>query len=161
GGKAEATHWAFRPIVRPVPPAVKQEAWVRNPVDRFILARLESRRVAPSTEADRRTLIRRLCLDLIGVPPPPHAIEAVVSDSRPDAYERLVDGLLSSSHFGERWGRHWLDLARYADSDGYEKDSGRPHAWRYRNWVIDAINRDEPFDQFTIDQLAGDLLEGA
>ena len=158
---AKWTHWAFQPIQHPRPPKVIDESWVRNPIDRFILARLEAGEIAPLPEADRVTLIRRLYLDLLGLPPAPEEVDAFVDDTRPDAYERLVDRLLSSPHYGERWGRHWLDLARYADSDGYEKDSGRPFAWRYRDWVIDALNRDLPFDQFTIEQLAGDLLPGA
>ena len=161
GAKGDPVHWAFRPIARPAPPAVKQEEWVRNAIDRFVLARLQSRRVAPSGEADRPTLIRRLSLDLLGLPPTPAEVDAFDQDASPDAYEQLVDRLLSSPHFGERWGRHWLDLARYADSDGYEKDSPRPHAWRYRNWVIDALNADKPFDEFTVEQLAGDLLPDA
>jgi hypothetical protein len=160
-GKVDTTHWSFRPVRRPDPPKVSDETWVRNAIDRFVLSRLDSKRIAPAPEADRRTLIRRLSLDLLGLPPTPAEIDAFVSDTRPDAYEQLVDRLLDSPHFGERWGRHWLDLARYADSDGYEKDSPRPFAWRYRNWVIDAINRDLPFDQFTIEQLAGDLLPEA
>ncbi|MGE5192297.1 MAG: DUF1553 domain-containing protein [Deltaproteobacteria bacterium] len=161
GGAVDTTHWSFRPVKRPEPPKVRDESWVRSAIDRFVLARLESKKIAPAPEADRRTLIRRLSLDLLGLPPTPLEIEAFVNDTRPDAWEQLVDRLLESPHFGERFGRHWLDLARYADSDGYEKDSPRPFAWRYRNWVIDAINRDEPFDQFTIEQLAGDLLPDA
>jgi mono/diheme cytochrome c family protein len=156
---AQATkHWSFQPIRRPNPPAVHDRAWLRRPIDAFVLAKLEELGIAPSPEADRSTLIRRLSLDLLGLPPQPDDVERFLNDRSPDAYERLVDRLLASPHFGERWGRHWLDLARYADSDGYEKDSPRPSAWRYRNWVIDAINRDLPFDQFTIEQLAGDLL---
>lgn len=152
------THWAFQPINRPDVPPVKNSLWVRNPIDAFILENLESEGVEPSPEASRTTLIRRLSLDLLGLPPTPGEVEEFLYDERPDAYERLVERLLQSKHFGERWGRHWLDLARYADSDGYEKDRPRPWAWRYRNWVIDAINADMPFDQFTIEQLAGDLL---
>ncbi len=147
--------------MRPEVPEVKNRLWVRNPVDAFVLNKLETEGVAPSPQASRPTLIRRLSLDLLGLPPSPEEVEAFVYDERPDAYERLVDRLLSSPHFGERWGRHWLDFARYADSDGYEKDRPRPWAWRYRNWVIDAINADMPFDQFTIEQLAGDLLPNA
>ena len=139
----------------------KRGDWVRNGIDAFVLAQLEELGLAPSPEADRPTLIRRLCVDLLGLPPSPAEVEEFVADTRPDAYERLVDRLLASPHYGERWGRHWLDLARYADSDGYEKDTPRPFAWRYRDWVIDALNRDLPFDQFTIEQLAGDLLPDA
>ncbi len=156
--RRESKHWAFRPIVRPEVPQVKNSAWVRNPIDAFILARLEKEGIAPSPEADRYTLIRRVYLDLLGLPPSPEQIEQFVNDPRPDAYERMVDQALASPHYGERWGRHWLDLARYADSDGYEKDRPRPWAWRYREWVIRALNADMPFDQFTIEQLAGDLL---
>jgi hypothetical protein len=158
---AGSDHWSFQPARRPAEPAVRREEWVRTPIDRFVLSRLEAENIAPAPEADRRTLIRRLSLDLLGLPPAPADVEAFVADARADAFEQLVDRLLASPHFGERWGRHWLDLARYADSDGYEKDRPRPHAWRYRQWVIDAINRDLPFDQFTIEQLAGDLLPGA
>ncbi|MBU6400555.1 MAG: DUF1549 domain-containing protein [Verrucomicrobia bacterium] len=158
---AKSRHWSFIPPVRHPPPTVKNRRWVRNPIDAFVLARLEREGVKPSPQADRPTLIRRLSLDLTGLPPTPAEVDAFVRDRRRDAYERLVDRLLASPHFGERWARHWLDLARYADSDGYEKDLFRPHAWRWRDWVIDSINRDEPYDQFTIEQIAGDLLPGA
>ena len=131
-----------------------------TPIDRFVLARLDRAGLRPSPEADRATLIRRLCLDLLGLPPTPSEVEQFVSDGRPDAYERLVDRLLASPQFGERWARPWLDLVRYADSDGYEDDRYRPDAWRYRDWVIDAFNQDMPFDRFTIEQLAGDLVPG-
>jgi mono/diheme cytochrome c family protein len=154
-------HWSFLPIHRPEVPAVQNSTWVRNPIDAFVLSKLESLKVEPSPEADRTTLIRRLSLDLLGLPPTPAEVARFVADTSPSAYERLVDRLLASPHFGERWGRHWLDLARYADSDGYEGDAPRPNAWRYRDWVIDAINRDMPFDSFTIEQLAGDLLPDA
>ncbi|MEX0676960.1 MAG: PSD1 and planctomycete cytochrome C domain-containing protein [Pirellulales bacterium] len=155
-----SNHWAFQRIERPTPPAVKNEAWVRNPIDRFVLARLDERGIAPSPEADRYTLIKRLSYDLVGLPPCIEEVDAFVRDPAPDAYERLVEGLLDSPRYGERWGRHWLDKARYADSDGYEKDNARPDAWRYRDWVIDAVNADMPLDEFTIEQLAGDLLPG-
>ena len=169
-GKAEAdthssgkksSHWSFQPIQRPPPPGVGNRKWLRNPIDAFILARLEEEGIAPSRQADQITLIRRLSLDLIGLPPAPEDISKFLIDNRPDAYERLVDRLLESEHYGEKWAAHWLDLARYADSDGYEKDWVRPHAWRYRHWVIDALNRDVPFNQFTIEQIAGDLLPKA
>ncbi|MBC7820271.1 MAG: PSD1 domain-containing protein [Planctomycetaceae bacterium] len=152
------THWAYQPIRRVAPPAVKKSDWVRNPIDQFVLAELEKRGISPSPEADRSTLIRRLNLDLLGLPPTIEEVDTFVNDSRPNAYEDLVDRLLKSPHFGERWGRHWLDMARYADSDGYEKDNPRPDAFRWRDWVIDAINNDLPFDQFTVEQIAGDLL---
>ena len=119
---------------------MKNEAWVRTPIDRFVLAPLETRGIVPSPEADRYMLIKRLSYDLLGLPPSVAEADAFAGDTSPDAYERLVDRLLDSPRFGERWGRHWLDKARYADSDGYEKDNARPDAWRYRNWVIDAIN---------------------
>ncbi len=153
-------HWSFQPIVRVAPPEVKNASWPRNPIDRFILARLEKEGLQPSAEADRVTLIRRLSLDLLGLPPTPAEVDAFVNDTQPEAYERLVDRLLASPHYGERWARHWLDLARYADSNGYSIDAPRS-IWKYRDWVIDAINQDKPFDQFTIEQLAGDLLPGA
>jgi mono/diheme cytochrome c family protein len=155
------THWSFLPVHRPTIPDVRARAWVRNPIDAFVLARLESESIQPSAEADRRTLLRRLSLDLTGLPPTPDEMAAFLADNRPDAYERQVDRLLASPHYGERWARNWLDLAHYADSDGYEKDRSRPWAWRYRQWVIDALNRDVPFDEFTIEQLAGDLLPDA
>jgi hypothetical protein len=152
------THWAYVKPVRRDPPPVREG---RNAIDGFVRSRLEKEGVAPSPEADRPTLIRRLYYDLLGLPAPVEEVDAFVADDAPDAYEKLVDRLLASPHFGERWGRHWLDKARYADSDGYEKDNNRPDAWRYRNWVIDAVNADLPFDRFTIEQLAGDLLPAA
>ncbi len=151
------THWSLLPPQRPELPHVMLRNWVRNPIDSFILARLEAEGTTPSPEAERSTLIRRLYLDLIGLPPPPEALEAFLADHRPDAYQRLVTDLLSSTHYGEKWARHWLDLARYADSDGYN-DGPRHSAWRYRHWVIQALNRNLPFDQFTIQQMPGDLL---
>ncbi|RUL87284.1 DUF1553 domain-containing protein [Tautonia sociabilis] len=153
-------HWAFRAPVLPEPPEVRDFGWPRNPIDRFILARLESEGLSPAPEADRSTLIRRLSLDLIGLPPTPEQVDAFLEDESPTAFESLVDRLLASPHYGERWGRRWLDLARYADTNGYEKDRERS-IWPYRNWVIDALNADMPFDQFSIEQLAGDLLPGA
>ena len=150
-------HWAFLPLRDGPPPEVKDASWVRNAIDRFILARLESEGLKPSPEADRRTLIRRVSLDLTGLLPSPEEVAAFVNDPAPDAYDRLVDHLLASPHYGERWGRHWLDQARYADSNGYTVDNER-QMWPFRDWVIKALNDDEPFDRFTIDQLAGDLL---
>lgn len=151
-------HWAFRrPVPQPIP-AVRNTAWPGSPVDAFILSRLEAERVRPSPEADRATLLRRVSLDLIGLPPTPDVVEDFVSDPAPDAYERRVDRLLASPHFGERWGRHWLDLARYADSSGYQVDRERPWAWVYRDWVIRSHNADQPFDEFTVWQIAGDLV---
>ena len=152
-----STHWSFQPIRRPRPPEVSQESWVRNPIDRFILARIENKGLTPSPEAERSTLIRRLYIDLVGLLPTPEEVDAFVNDDRPDAYEQLVDQVLDSPHYGERWGRHWLDLARYADSNGYNND-GERKIWMYREWVIQALNRDLPFDRFVIEQIAGDLL---
>jgi len=159
--KTSSTHWSFQPIQNPPLPAVKHADWVRNPIDRFILARLEKEGWTPSPETDRVTLIRRVSFDLLGLPPTPTEVDDFVRDTRPDAYERLVDRLLASPHYGERWARHWLDLARYADSDGYEADRERPFAWRWRDWVIAALNDDMPFNRFTLEQLAGDLIPGA
>jgi hypothetical protein len=154
-------HWSFQSIRVPSIPAVRQKRFVRNPIDSFVLAQLESERIKPSAEADRTTLIRRLYLDLLGLLPTTDQVDAFVADKSPTAYERLVDVLLASPHFGERWGRHWLDLARYADSAGYQIDRVRPGAYLYRDWVVNSVNRDQPFDQFTIEQLAGDLLPNA
>src|SRR5262249_51186499 len=151
------SHWSFRPIQRPALPDVQRRGWIRNPIDAFILARLEQEGIAPSPEADRVTLLRRVALDLTGLPPTLEEVNAFLQDTRPGAFERQVERLLASPHYGERWGRHWLDLARYADSNGYSIDSPRT-IWPYRDWVIQALNRDLPFDQFTIEQLAGDLL---
>src|SRR3954452_24120764 len=156
-----ADHWAFQPPKAVSPPDVKTAGWTGNPIDRFVMAKLEKEGIRPSPEADRDTLLRRVSLDLTGLPPSPREIQDFRADQAPDAYEKVVSRLLASPHYGERWGRHWLDLARYADSDGFEKDTGRPYAWRYRNWVIESLNRDLPFDQFTVEQLAGDLLPNA
>lgn len=153
-------HWAFVPPVRPELPQVKNSSWVRNPIDRLILAKLEKEGLTPSPEADRITLIRRLSLDLIGLPPTIAEIDAFVNDRSDGAYDKVIERLLSSPHYGEKWGRHWLDAARYADSDGFEKDKSR-QVWFYRDWVINSLNRDLPYDQFVIDQIAGDLLPGA
>jgi hypothetical protein len=155
-----ATHWAFRAPVRPGLAPVRNAAWVRNAIDRFILARLEKEGLTPAREADRVTLIRRLSLDLTGLPPSVKEVDDFVADQSPKAYEKLVERLLASPHFGERWARLWLDLARYADSDGFEKDMLR-WIFFYRDWVIGALNRDVPYDEFIIEQLAGDLLPNA
>ena len=150
-------HWAFVAPTRPKPPGVKNSSWVRTPIDDFILARLEKQGLTPSPEADNVTLIRRLSLDLTGLPPTIEEVDQFTGDASPDAYGKLVDRLLGSPHYGERWGRWWLDAARYADTNGFEKDRSRS-IWPYRDWVIDAFNKDLPFDQFTVEQLAGDLL---
>lgn len=150
-------HWSFKPVSRPELPDRAES----NPIDRFIRARLAAEGLKPSGRADRYTLLRRLSLDLTGLPPTSAEINRFIKDESDNAWSNLVDRLLQSPHFGEKWAMQWLDLARYADSDGYEKDLPRPHAWRWRNWLINAINRDLPFDQFTVQQLAGDLLPGA
>lgn len=160
-GAEYQAHWSFLPIKRPTPPAVKHREGMRNDIDAFIRAALERHDLQPAPEAEAATLIRRVSLDLTGLPPTLSEVDAFVRDRRPDAYERLVDRLLDSPHFGERWGRHWLDMARYADSNGFLGDGLRPNAWRYRDWVISAFNDDLPFDRFTIEQLAGDLLPEA
>lgn len=157
----ESDHWSFQPIQNPKLPKVKNRGWIRNGIDAFVLNKLEQEKVNPRGEADRNTLIRRLYLDLIGLPPTPEELDRWTTDPSDHWYDHVVDHLLKSPHYGERWGRHWLDLSRYADSDGYEKDRARPHAWRWRKWVIDAFNNDLPFDQFTIQQIAGDMLPDA
>jgi hypothetical protein len=153
-------HWAYVKPQQPAPPQPKDAAWVRNPIDAFLLARLEKEGLKPSPEADRATLLRRVYLDVTGLPPNVKEIDQFLADRSPDAYEKVVDRLLASPQYGERWARPWLDLARYADSNGYEKDNLRV-AWKFRDWVINAFNRDMPFDQFTIEQIAGDMLPGA
>jgi hypothetical protein len=156
-GAPYAGHWAFVTPQRPQLPSVAEAGWAKNPVDLFILSRLHSAGLKPSPEADRATLLRRVSLDLIGLPPSPAEIDAFINDPAPDAYEKQVERLLASPHFGEKWARHWLDAARYSDSDGYEKDLPRKqHLWR--DWVINAVNRDMPYDQFIVEQVAGDLL---
>ncbi len=150
-------HWSFKPLQRPAFPSVADRSWPRNGIDYFILARLEQARLRPELPADRSTLLRRLSLDLTGLPPTLDELQEFLRDNSDDAYEKMVDRLLASEHFGEHWARMWLDLARYADTKGYEKDQARP-MWRYRDWVIDAFNSDMPYDEFTREQLAGDLL---
>jgi hypothetical protein len=153
-------HWAFVPPVRPVPPAVRQADWPRNDVDRFVLAKIEQAGLAPAPEADRATLIRRLHADLVGLPPTPEEVDAFVADPDPQAYEKLVDRLLASPHYGERMAIPWLDAARYADSNGFQQD-GDTWQWIWRDWVVKSLNADMPFDRFSIEQLAGDLLPDA
>lgn len=154
----ERRHWAYQPVLDPAPPPVLDEDWCRNGIDRFILARLEDAGLRPAPEADRRTLIRRAYFDLLGLPPTPEAVERFLDDDSPDAFDDLVDELLASPHYGERWARHWLDVARYADSNGLDENTAFGNAWRYRDWVVRALNDDKPYDQFVIEQIAGDLL---
>jgi len=159
--EARARHWAFQPVKKPALPKVKQGRWVQTPVDTFVLARLEQKNLSPTRPADRRTLIRRVSYDLIGLPPTPEEVEAFVNDKKPDAYARLVDRLLASPHYGERWGRHWLDVARYADTKGYlagGEERRYAFSYTYRDYVIRAFNEDKPYDQFLIEQIAADRL---
>jgi hypothetical protein len=149
-------HWSYQPLVRPALSPVRKPRWVRNPIDRFIMAELETAELPHAPEADRIALIRRVTFDLTGLPPSPSEVAAFLKDHRPDAYELLVDRLLESPHYGERWAQHWLDLAHYADSNGFELDAERPDAWRYRDWVVNALNADMPYDRFLTLQIAGD-----
>ncbi len=158
---AAKEHWAFQAPKRgevPVSRDPKGSAWVRTPIDSFVLARLEKEGLKPSPEADKLTLLRRVTFDLHGLPPTPDEIDAFLKDTSPDAYEKVVDRLLASPHFGERWAQHWLDVVRFAESNGYEMDGERPHAWRYRDYVVNSFNADKPYDQFLTEQIAGDLL---
>jgi hypothetical protein len=154
----DRNYWAYRPLERPEVPAVKNRAWVSTPVDAFLLARLEEKGIPPAPPADRVALIRRVYYDLIGLPPTPEEVDAFVADTRPDAYEQLVDRLLASPQYGEKWGRHWLDLVRYGETNGYERDGPKPNVWRYRDYIIRSFNADKPYDRFIVEQLAGDEL---
>ena len=148
--------WAFQPVTRPVPPAAGE--WAKSDIDRFVLAKLNEKKISPNPQTDRVTLIRRVTQDLIGLPPTPEEVQAFVTDQSPQAFEKVVDRLLASPHYGERWARHWLDLARYADSEGFKNDETRPNAWRYRDYVIRSFNADKPYDRFVKEQIAGDEL---
>ena len=154
-------HWSFRPLQRPDVPVPADPQWGGNPIDAFVLARLESAGLSPSPPADRRTLIRRVHYDLLGLPPAPSDVEAFAADDSPHAYERLIETLLKSPRYGEQWARYWLDVVRYAESNSYERDNPKPFVWRYRDYVIDAFNKDKPYDQFIREQLAGDELHNA
>jgi hypothetical protein len=154
----DRNHWAFVKPTRPAPPRVRDRAWVRSPIDAFILARLEQAALTPAPPADRATLLRRVTFDLTGLPPTPAELDAWLADTSPNAYERLVDRLLASPHYGERWAQHWLDVVRFAESNGYEVDGERPHAWRYRDYVVRSLNADKPYDEFLREQIAGDEL---
>jgi hypothetical protein len=155
----QRSHWSFQLVKNPQLPVTKNMKWVRNPIDAFTLSQMEGLGFTPSEEASRQTLIRRATFDLTGLPPTPAEVEAFLADTRPDAYERLIDDLLNRKSYGERWARWWLDLARYAESDGYKSDDVRPNAWRYRDWVIDSLNNDMPYDRFVSFQIAGDEIE--
>src|SRR6185369_11952666 len=151
-------HWAFQPVTFPDPPSVKLAAWVKTPIDAFVLSALEANGLTPAPVAEKRALIRRTTFDLIGLPPTPEEVEAFVFDNSPYAFAKVVDRLLASPHYGERWGRHWLDVARYADSNGLDENVAHGNAWRYRDYVVTAFNEDRPYDRFLTEQLAGDLL---
>ncbi|MBZ5591565.1 MAG: DUF1549 domain-containing protein [Acidobacteriia bacterium] len=150
--------WAFQKVTKPAIPQPKNSTWVKNDIDAFVLAKLEEKHLAPAPAADRITLIRRATLDLTGLVPTPEEVQAFVSDPSPDAFAKVVDRLLASARYGERWARHWLDLARYADSEGFKSDETRPNIWRYRDYVIAAFNQDKPYDRFMEEQIAGDEL---
>src|SRR5438094_3215194 len=150
--------WSFQPLSHPALPAVKHKEWAKTAIDRFLVAALEANGLSPAAPADRRTLIRRVTFDLIGLPPTPEETDAFLKDDAPDAFAKVVDRLLASPQYGEKWARHWLDVARYADSTGRDEDQAYPHAWRYRDYVIDAFNRDLRYDRFVTEQIAGDLL---
>jgi hypothetical protein len=154
----DRAHWAFQPVKRPAIPKVKNQAWAANPIDAFIVAGLEAKGLSPNPPASKRELIRRLYYDLTGLPPTPAEVQAFVADPSPRAYEMLVDRLLESPHYGEKWGRHWLDLVRFAETNSYERDDPKPNAWRYRDYVIRCFNQDKPYDRFLQEQLAGDEL---
>src|SRR5262249_11848403 len=151
-------YWAFQPVDRPSVPAVKSATWVANPIDAFILSRLETKSLHPAPAADRSTLLRRVTFDLTGLPPTPEEVDAFISDPSANAYEKVADRLLASPRYGERWARHWLDLARYAESEGFKADETRPNAWRYRDYVIQSLNANKPYDRFVKEQIAGDEL---
>ena len=153
-------HWSFLPPVRPALPELRDRSWPKNAIDHFVMARLEREGLKPSPEAERRTLIRRVGFDLTGLPPSPAEVDAFVRDPSATAYEKVVDRLLGSPRYGERMAMRWLDAARYADTNGYQTDAERS-MWRWRDWVIDAFNRNLPYDRFTVEQIAGDLLPGA
>jgi len=153
-------YWAYKKVVRPDAPKVKDTSWVKNPIDAFILSKLEEKGLKPAPEADKLTLVRRIYFDLTGLPPTPEQIDTFMKDSSPKALEALIDRLLESKEYGEKWGRHWLDLVRFAETNGYERDGPKPFAWRYRDYVIQSFNQDKPFDQFIREQLAGDELPG-
>ncbi|MDB4338755.1 DUF1549 domain-containing protein [Rhodopirellula sp.] len=158
--EARASHWAFRPLSNAAPPIVQNNPWPMNEVDQFVLTRLQRDKLAPASPANRRVLVRRAYYDLIGMPPKPEQVNAFLNDKRPDAFAQLVDTLLDSPHYGERWGRYWLDVARYSDGfGGFLDNKGLPHAWRYRDWVVNALNRDLPYNDFLRMQVAGDLLD--
>ena len=155
---AQRSYWAFQPVKKSPVPAVKNQQWVKTPIDSFVLAKLEEAGLQPNPPADRLTLLRRATIDMTGLPPTQEEIQQFLADKSPNAWEKVVDRLLASPAYGERWARHWLDVARYADSNGFKADETRPNIWRYRDYVIDAFNSDKPYDRFIKEQIAGDEL---
>ena len=155
---AQRDWWAFKPVVKAAVPEVKNRQWVKTPIDAFVLAALEAKGLAPNPAADRVTLLHRASIDITGLPPTAEELTQFLNDTSPTAWARVVDRLLASPHYGERWGRHWLDVARYADSNGFKADETRPHIWRFRDYVIQAFNSDKPYDRFVREQIAGDEL---
>jgi hypothetical protein len=157
----EKAFWAYQPLAHTAPPRVKNRSWVKSPIDAFVLQQLERRGILPAPTADKLTLLRRATYDLIGLPPTEKEMQEFLADRSPRAFDRVVERLLASPRYGEKWGRNWLDVARYADSTGNDEDHRYPHAWKYRDYVIDAFNKDLPYDQFVREQIAGDLLPAA
>ena len=158
GGAKWDEHWAFVPRTTPEAPKVQNQAWVANPIDAFILSKLEARKLSPAPAADKTTWLRRATYDLHGLPPTQAEIDNFLADNSPQAYERVVDRLLASPHYGERWARHWLDIVRFAETNSFERDGLKPNAWRYRDYVIRSLNEDKPYDQFVREQLHGDEM---
>lgn len=155
---AQRNFWSLVPVKRQAVPAVKNQAWVKNPIDAFVLAKLEEKNLTPNPPADRITLLRRATIDMTGLPPTPEETQQFLNDKSPNAYEKIVDRLLASPAYGERWARHWLDVVRYADSNGFKADETRPNIWRYRDYVIKSLNEDKPYDRFIKEQVAGDEI---
>jgi hypothetical protein len=151
-------HWAFEPVQSRTPPVVKDSQWITNPIDAFVLHKLEQNGLSPAPQADKVSLLRRVSFDLTGLPPTPADVTSFLTDNTDEAYEKVIDRLLQSERFGEHWARHWLDVVRYADTNSFERDGPKPNAWRYRDYVVRAINRDKPYDEFIREQLAGDEL---
>ena len=159
-GGADKNYWAYQQVKRSPVPTVKDKSWVKTPIDAFILAKLEAKGLAPVGPAEKAALCRRAYYDLTGLPPPPEQVDAFVADQSPNAFEKLLDTLLASPRYGEKWGRHWLDVVRFAETNGYERDNPKPYAWRYRDYVIRSFNADKPYDRFLKEQLAGDEMPG-
>src|SRR6185369_5696976 len=155
---AQRSYWAFQPVAKTAPPKVSKKDWAKNPIDAFVLEKLTAEEIAPNPKADRLTLLRRATIDMTGLPPTQEEIQQFLNDKSADAWDKVVDRLLASPAYGERWGRHWLDVARYADSNGFKADETRPNMWRYRDYVIGSFNSDKPFDRFVKEQIAGDEI---